>query len=343
MYAEHNLRECCQRILEDNGGKVADKASRILLEDPALKDLRQPLEFISKNWRDPLTPSLMGLACEAVGGRPDVTHEVALAMSLMNLSFYIWDDIIDKASSRLFKPTVVRKFGEGTALMIGGLASAKAFSLLNQMDVDKTRRQVLTKLFWNLWSKMAKAETANMRLRFQRNSSPRKKLWVIKTEAAADLGTCLTLGAILGDGSEDEVKHLGRYGLHLGIILELWKDFYVSINLSLELAEKIRSGALPYSLLWASSRSERIQKKLRNLANRDIIDPSDIKDIVKQSLELKSFNNTLNFIRRSSKKAIAELVKLKRRNKSTQTLEFFVEAQPQLFIESLKVFLIGEG
>ena len=59
---------------------------------------------------------------------------------------------------------------------------------------------------------MAKAETANLQLRSQKNVPSRKKLWVMKTEAAGDVETCLKIGAILGNGSKEEVKHLGRYG-----------------------------------------------------------------------------------------------------------------------------------
>ena len=99
MTARNNLEDHCHRILEENGGIVADRARTILLEAPDLKELQPPLEFISKNWRDPLTPAMMSLSCEAVGGRRDETHEAALAMSLMNLSFYIWDDIIDRIIS----------------------------------------------------------------------------------------------------------------------------------------------------------------------------------------------------------------------------------------------------
>jgi len=338
MCVKYNLKERCHRILEDNGAIVADRARRILLEDVALKDLRPPLEFVSKNWRDPLTPSMMALSCEAVGGRSDVTYEAALAMSLINLSFYIWDDIIDKAPFKSFKPTLFGKFGEGTALMIGGLASAKALSILNQMDVDKLKRQTVTKMFWNLLVKMANAETVDLRLRNQRNLSSRKKLWKIKTEAA-DLETCLRIGAVLGNGSESEVKHLGRYGLCLGMILELWKDLDVSINLTLELAEKIRSGALPYSLLWASERSEKIQEKLEDLANKNTIEPSDIKEIVEDILETKALNNTLKAIRKFTNKALEELFELED-NVATRTLKFFVEAQPQLFIESLSTLQV---
>jgi len=335
MCGKYNLKERCHRILEDHGGVVADRARTILLEDAALKDLRPPLEFVSKNWRDPLTPSLVALSCEAVGGRSDVTCEAALAMSLMTLSFNIWDDIVDKTVSKLFKPTLPGKFGEGTALMIGGLASAKAFSILNQMELDKIKRQTVTKLFWDFWTKiLAKAETVNLKLRRQGDVSSRKKLWVIKRQAA-NLETCLKVGAVLGNGSEDEVKHLGKYGMYLGTILELWKDFHVTVNLTLELAEKIRSGALPYSLLWARNRSEKIRKKLEDLANRNTIEPTDIKEIVENVLETRALNNTMKIIRKFTKRAVEQLFELKRANKATLTLKFFVEAQPQLFIESL--------
>jgi geranylgeranyl pyrophosphate synthase len=339
MCAKYNLKERCNRILEDNGGIVADRARKILLEDAALKDLRPPLEFVSKNWRDPLTPSMMALSCDAVGGRSDVTYEAALAMSLMHLSFSIWDDIVDRAVYKSFKPTLLGKFGEGTTLMIGGLASAKAFSILNQMDTDKLKRQTVIELIWDLLATMAQAETVNLRLRSQGNVSPRKKLWVIKMEAA-DLETCLRIGAVMGNGSEDEVEHLGKYGLYLGTILELWKDFHVSTNLTLELAEKIRSGALPYSLLWARERSEKIRGKLENLANKNTTEPSDIKQIVENILETKALNNTLRILRKITKRAKEELFELKKTNRAIQTLEFFAETQLQLFIESLSTFQV---
>jgi geranylgeranyl pyrophosphate synthase len=341
MDKKYNIEERCRKILEDNGGMVADKARTILLEDPALKDLRAPLEFISKNWRDPLTPAMMSLSCEAVGGQPKDTHEAALALSLINLSFHIWDDIIDKAQLKLFKPTLYGKFGEGTTLIIGGLASAKAFSILNQMNIEKEKYQTIIKLFWDFLVKMARAEAVNLRLRSQRNPSSREKFWKTKTEAA-DLETCLRIGAVLGNGSESEIQHLGRYGLYLGIILELWKDFHVSVNLTLGLAEKIRSGALPYSLLWARERSEKIRRKLDNLSSNNTIEQAYIKEIVEDTLEIKTLDNTVKTIRRFTKKGREELIELKRNN-ATRTLQLFIEAQPSLFIGSLSTLQACES
>jgi geranylgeranyl pyrophosphate synthase len=234
----------------------------------------------------------------------------------------------------MFKPTIFGKFGEGTALMIGGLASAKAFSILNNMEIDKVKLQTVTQLFWDLATRMAQAETTNLKLRKLERYSSKTKIWKIKTEAA-DLETCLKIGAILGNGSESEVKHLGSYGQCLGIVLELWKDFHVSVNLTLELAKKIRSGALPYSLLWAKDHSDKIRRKLDDLADKTTIEPSDIKEIVQDELEIKALNNAARTIRKFAKKAKEELAEVNNSNHATRTLQLFVEAQPRLFIESL--------
>lgn len=331
MHEKFTANERCQKILEDNGQMVADQARKILLEDPALKGLKPPLEFISRNWRDPLTPALMRLSCEAVGGRVEETHEASLALSMMNLSFFIWDDIIDEAQSKLFKPTLFGKFGEGTAIIIGGVAAAKAFSIHCKMNIDKTKHQRINRLLWDLWAKIARAEASCLRSRNYKNFSLKEKIWKIKTEAT-DIETCMKIGAIIGNGTESEIERLGKYGKSLGIIFELLKDFQVSVNLTLELAEKIRTGALPYSLLWAREHSKKLRKKL-NLVIKNPVESSAIKEIVENVLESKAWDNTLKVINMFTKKGMVALAEIKE-NVATLTLQLLIEAQPQLFIDN---------
>ncbi len=165
-----NAQQQYLQILETHGGKIADRASMILLEDPALGELKPIFEFISKNWRDPLRPTMIKLSTESLGGTSLQINEVAVAMNLMNLGFYIWDDLIDQTQARLFKPTLYGKYGKGTALIIGGLVSAKAFTILNQIKMLKSKKQIID-LFWNMWAKMAEAETTNLNVRNQGYSS----------------------------------------------------------------------------------------------------------------------------------------------------------------------------
>ena len=185
---------------------------------------------------------------------------------------------------------------------------------------------------------MATAEKVNFSS--LRQSASVNKLWVIKTESA-DLETCLKLGATLGDGSKEEVKQLGKYGAHVGIILELWKDYLVSINLTLDLAAKVKANRLPYSLLWAKEQSEKVQKKLENLATKDTIHPSDLKELVEHFLATEALQNTMKHIKNSTKKdaksRYIQKISGLEANDATGTLRFFVEAQAQLFVESLSI------
>jgi geranylgeranyl pyrophosphate synthase len=334
MAQKQTAKEQIQKILEDNGGKTANKATNILLHDPALKELKPELEFISKNWRDPLRPAMIKLACEAVEGKPQETEEVAMAMSLMNLTFYLWDDMVDKAPSRLFNPTLFGRFGEGPALIMGGLASAKAFTILNQAKLDEAKRRTIATLFWNMWAKMAKTEAVNLRTR-ENQYSAKDKLLKIRAEAEADLENCLKMGAVIGNGSENAVKSLGKYGLYVGIILELQHDFQVSVNLTLELADKVRMGALPYTLLCAKEDSQDLQKNIKDIAYKKNIGPQEIEKIVQGILAAKMVDTIEKTIEKLTKKAVEELIVTKKKN-ATKALRSFAEVQPQFFKESLQ-------
>jgi geranylgeranyl pyrophosphate synthase len=323
----------CHRILEENGGVIAEKSRTIMLNDPTLNELKEPLEFISKNWRDPLTPSLLALSCETVNGIAKDTNDVALAMSLMNLSFFIWDDIIDHSSGKLFKPTLSGKFGSETALIIGGLVSAKAFSVLNNLTFNQRIKTKINQLIWNLWSVMAKAEVKSLKIRSKNVYSSKSKLCKIKQESM-DPQICLKIGAIIGKGSDKEINSLGNYGSNLGVILGLINDFRVATNLTLELADKIKLKTLPYSLLIAMEKSDPLKAKINNLSIKEKINQATIKLIVKDILRNLVFEDIQKKVDVYVQGAIESLENLDQ-STATLTLQSFIELQPKFFIESI--------
>lgn len=333
MTKNSSAKEQIQKILDDYGGKTATQAPNLLLKDPTLKELKPGLEFISKNWRDPLRPALIKLACESVGGKPEETDEVAVAMSLMNLSFYLWDDLLDQAPIRLFRPTFFGKFGKAQTLILGGLVSAKAFTILNQTLLDQAKKGAISRLFWNMWTKMAETETLNLRHR-NGEYSAKDKLFKIETEAAANLQACLKIGALMGNGSEEEILHLGKYGFYLGVILELQIDVQVSLNLTLELIDKIRSGGYPYTLLWAKEHNLDLQRELQDSLKLKTIGPATTEKIVVGVLESKVLDEIEKKIQTLTKKGTKELQTIKK-NSAITALRIIVEAQPQLFKEGL--------
>jgi geranylgeranyl pyrophosphate synthase len=331
-FQDNALRKC-NKILEDYGEEIAKKSRSIMLDDSTLAELKDPLEFISKTWKDPLTPTLMVLSCKAVGGQPKKTNNVAIALSLINLSFFLWDDIIDQSSSKIFQSTLSGKYGSGTALIVGGMVSAKAFSILNNLNFNKKKKDTISELIWNLLSVMAKVEIRSLKVRKQKTYSSSSKLWKIKTESI-DPETAMKIGATIGNGSRNQINSLGKYGSCLGVILGLMHDFRVSTNLTLELSNKITSGNLPYCLLIASEQSPALKKELDGLLTRNIVDQSSIKFVVEEMLKTRVFEDIekkVCFWVKRANKALDEL----KENSATQTLRLFIELQPKCFVDSI--------
>jgi geranylgeranyl diphosphate synthase type I len=331
---KENLEEHWHSIIADRGGRVAKQAMSELLNDPDLAVLTPCLNFISANWSDPLRPALIGLSCEAVGGKSEDTAQVAIALSLMNLSFFLWDDAIDKAQTRLFKPTFFGKFGENAAIIVGGLASAKAFIIFNSTIQDERLRKSVSEEIWKLWATMAQAESAALSSR-KGTYRARDKLLKIQEEAKSNLSTCLRIGAMIGNGSTEQVLHLGNYGVFLGMIVDIRNDFRVATNLTVELAQKIKTGALPYSLLWAKEHSQVTRGIIRKIREKENVQPNDVAKLVASVLETRIKEVFASKLDKLTKKAGVELSSL-RCSEATQTLKSFVEAQPLLFEQTLR-------
>jgi len=332
MPSESSLSEKCHRILEEKGGTVADKAKAILLEDVSFEGLEPAFRYVSQVWRDPLVPALVVLSCEAVGGEPNEDAcQASTAISLLNLSFRLWDDVIDRSRFMGFVPTVLGKFGDGISIIMGGVVFARAFSILSEMDKDREKRKVLNKLVWNYCRTMGKAETLNLELRKRKDARPEEKIKVFEMEAM-NLETSMKIGSILGDGSKNEIEHLGKYGTYLGLILELARDLKASLNLTLELSQKVNRNALPYTLLWARDRSKKTGKRLQRLM--DECNPTNVRELVRAVLETGAVENTLSIVNELAQKATDEISSLEDSHSSAQ-LALLAEAQHEILTESL--------
>jgi geranylgeranyl pyrophosphate synthase len=322
-------------ILENYGGKTADNARRILIEDQLLKNMSRELSLVSKNWRDPLRPATIRLAFEATNGQSAnaEVEKVSIAMSLMNLSFYLWDDIIDKTASRLFSQSLFGKLGEGPALIIGGVVSAKANNLLSQVHLKNSTKQKVDELILKMWITMGETEIFNLKARNEKYTSA-DKLEKIEKESIANFETCLRIGATIGNGLQNQVDHLGTYGRYLGIIFELQHDFQVSLNLTMELSEKIINGALPFAVLWSLENSEEFRSNFLKMRNANSLGPGDIRKMVKGVLSSGAISEIENRVEILVKKAVESIDRMGK-NRASKELRRLAEIQIQRFRESV--------
>jgi geranylgeranyl pyrophosphate synthase len=325
-------KERFQKIIETYGGATADKSIEQLLEDPQLKAMRPYTEFIANNWRDCFTPTMMNLGCQFVGGNPRDTEECAVSLSLMNLSFRIWDDIIDETFCRALRPTFSGKFGKNNALIYGGAVSAKAFTILNKANIKTAGKEEVTELIWNYWATMAKAETQDLTARATVYNAS-QKLSKIKEEAI-NVRTALKIGMVLGKGSSTDIEMLDVYGNNLAVMLELIKDLKVSLNLTLELENKLYGGQLPLLLLLAEEESKEIQAEIRLLGKNYSITPENLTHLIGIVLNSKSWAYFTEYFTETNRKCQDALTG--KENSAAQILITIAGNQNDFFWEMIK-------
>ncbi len=333
MHGQSDIEKRFFKILEERGSEIAKEAKKMLLEEVRSVDLRKPLKYALKNWRGTYRPTLISLSCEAVGGQPEVTVSTAKAMTLIGLSLNIYNNMMDNSRFQSFRATLPEKFGEGMTLLIGGIVTAKAFSILctlgEELQLKKCR--AINSIFQEFLLKMAEAEAINLRLKMKNKIPIENKFKVLQMQAAS-IEACTRIGAILGSGTESEIEHLGRYGQFLGIISELKEDLMKSLNLTLELVDKIRLGRWPYALVWASRHSKEYQNFLHSLKGKEEITPNNVKRVVEELFKAGASDYFKQLSTELKEGAINELSKI-RESKARNTLTLLIEAQQEMLID----------
>lgn len=299
MDHESRMEEQVQRIFDSRGRRAAEEFRKTLLEDIESEELNPPLRYLAEHWRDQLRPSLISLSCELVGGKPEETIPAATAMTLLCSCMQVYDDLIDGSKTKRFVPTLPGKFGEGIALIVGGLVTAKAFSILYEETKSEAPPETylsVYKLFQDFLLKMSEAEAKDLRLRRRSDISVKEKLDILVMESA-DIEACMKIGAAIGGGSSYEIEHLGSFGVSLGTALRLQEDLIDALNLTVELTDKIAMGILPYTMIWAMDRSEGARNLFSRFTETERVEPCMVRKIVETMFESGAVNHveeTLN-------------------------------------------------
>jgi len=266
-----------QEIFKERGTKALEMARmEILHEKIECREAKGALTyFMTQYWHDLARPSLLSLACEAVGGNPELTTPIAVPMILISGAIDIHDDIIDQSKMKDGRPTVYGKFGKDITLLVGDALLFKGLTLLNNA-VDKVAPRekvpVVIETIKNMFFELGDAEALELELRKRVDITPEEYLQVVEKKGA-DVEAHTRISTILAGGTRDQIEALGRYGRVLGM-LAILKDDWVDLLDLKESVQRLKKECLPLPLLYAlqdeSARAE-IVKVIRKkaLAQKD--------------------------------------------------------------------------
>jgi geranylgeranyl pyrophosphate synthase len=229
---------------------------------------------MTKYWNDLARPTLLSVACEAVGGDPELTTPIAVPMILISGALDIHDDIIDQSEIKDNRPTIYGKFGKNIALLVGDALLSKGLTLLNRAaseDIPKEKMREIMDTMKNMFFELGDAEALELSLRGRTDVTPEEYLRIIQKKAA-DVEAHTKISGIIGNGTKKEIKALSRYGRLLGMLI-LLRDDWIDIMDLKELRHRIKKECLPLPLLYALKHPKsyellRILEK-KNITKRD--------------------------------------------------------------------------
>jgi geranylgeranyl pyrophosphate synthase len=295
---QENVIEQVQKLLKERGSKALEEARKTILQEKVeCKEVREALTYFMKEyWRDLARPTLLSIACEAVGGDPDITTPIAVPMILISGAIDIHDDIIDQSKVKGSRPTVLGKFGKDVALLVGDALLFKGLTLLHEAvekGVPAEKLSVIINILKNMFFELGDAEALELRFRGRLDITPEEYLHVV-TKKAADVESYTRISAILGGGSEEEIDALGKYGRILGMLAILSDDLMDMIDFE-EAKHRIKKECLPLPILFTLQNSE-IKPKISAILLKETITKKDAETILEtahKAGELKHFRKLM--------------------------------------------------
>jgi len=262
-----------RKLFNERGSKILQEAAASVLQEKIECDeVKGALSHFMSYWRDVVRPSLVSLACEAVGGDPSITAPIGKSLTLLSGATDIHDDIIDKTMVKEKGHTVVGRFGGDIALLAGDALICEGwielFEGLARLDIPPEKKLDIVHTIRGLYCEMLDGEALELRFRGRTDVKPDEYLYVVRKKAA-DVEACVRVGAMLGNGSEEQVEAVGGYGRLLGIMVLLRDDLEDMLDPNL-LNLRVKNESLPLPVLYALESKEKRQEILTILKKGEV-------------------------------------------------------------------------
>ncbi len=214
--------------LKTTSEKVNSLIDEIIVDGCEPKSLYDASKYLINAGGKRLRPFLTLKSCEIVGEREDYALPVAAAIELLHNFTLIHDDIMDEDTKRRGVPTTHIVWDTPLAIIAGDLLFAKVYeSVIRRVDKKIVSPSNLVKIL-DLLTEAAiticEGQTWDMMYEKRDIVSEKEYFTMINGKTAALLESSTKAGAIVGGGSREMVRCLGRFGKYCGLAFQLVDD-----------------------------------------------------------------------------------------------------------------------
>jgi len=172
-----------------------------------------------------MRPMLAILVADAISGSGKKAMPLGLALEIIHNFTLVHDDIMDKDDFRRGVPTVHKKWDEPTAINAGDALFARAIEVLSTLDAPLPAFREIVHDVACMVRQIGEGQQWDMDFETQKTVTEAQYLKMIERKTALMFMTGAKGGAMIGLGTEEQVKAMWEYGRNLGIGFQIHDDW----------------------------------------------------------------------------------------------------------------------
>ena len=211
-----------------------------------------------------IRPVALLMANELFGDITQDAYFAGIALELFHNFSLIHDDIMDNAPLRRGKPTLHTKYNQSTAILAGDVMLVKSYDYLNK--ISKKHAHQIIELFNKTAAEVCEGQQLDMDYSQTNTVSINDYITMISLKTSVLIAAAFAMGAILGEASVGNVKHLYEFGKNLGIAFQIQDDYLDCFGTQENVGKKIGGDILEnkktFLLLYALQHASHADKKI---------------------------------------------------------------------------------
>ena len=166
-----------------------------------------------------IRPVLALMACDAMGGSPDVAIDSAVGIEMFHNFTLLHDDVMDNADVRRGKPTVHRRWNDNTAILSGDTM----LTIATQYIARSANWQVMD-LFNKTAIEIYEGQQWDMDFENRNDVTVDEYIMMIRLKTSVLMGCALKTGALIADAAFEDADLLYQAGVNMGLAFQLTDD-----------------------------------------------------------------------------------------------------------------------
>ena len=182
----------------------------------------EPMKYVLDGGGKRIRPMLLILCCEAVGGKAEDALDAATAIEILHNFTLVHDDIMDNADTRRGRETIHKKWDSNTAILAGDGLLGYAYKSLLKTKSD--RIQEIANSFTEAIIEVCEGQSYDKEFELRKRVKIDEYIMMIDKKTSELLKCCAEIGALIGNGTEEEVEALKYYALYTGLAFQIQDD-----------------------------------------------------------------------------------------------------------------------